>query len=341
MLGHGRFHFETPNVIDLGDHAPSAPTRPDKDFDEEDLHLRGSSSVSMSSHSESSSGRDYVYKPPLSRTIKLDYSLSQDNEPGDDDDNDDDPEYGVPSRSSSARSNPASVSSPKIEQARLYAATLLSESERRESRRNLMDGNQRISPARRIWNGATRRSAGDDMAPLRKAVGLEKDGLMRQESQKKSRCFNRFIILLAVAGVFLGFGIAASTALSGRRDPAMSARMESTIDALSDGGISTRQDLTRTSTPQYQAALWISDNDPEQLEVPNDDLDFSRFVQRYVLALLYYAWEGSNWINGFHFTTEIHECSWFEGAKDENGERFAIGVSCDDDLRVKNLLIRK
>jgi hypothetical protein len=351
MLAHGRFHSETPNVIDPGDSAPSRPSRPEKDFDndgDDRPPQRSSSNASMSSHSSESSGRDYVYKAPLSRTIKLDYRLSADTEPGDEDSSEDDPEYGVPSRSAS--SSPVSSSpaeSPNHEQARLYAATLLTESERRESRRNLFGRkhNERLSPVRKIWNDATRRS-GDDMAPLRKAAGLEQsDGLMwggeRQTSERKSRCFNRLIVLLAVAGIFIGFGLAASSALRGRHDTVLSPRLEATINALSDAGISTRQDLTRSSTPQYQAALWISDNDPEQLGFPSTSIDSSRFVQRYVLALLYYTWEGSNWINGLQFISESHECSWFESVKDENGERFALGVACNDDLEVENLLLSK
>ncbi len=100
------------------------------------------------------------------------------------------------------------------------------------------------------------------------------------------------------------------------------------------------------------------------------------FVQRYVLLVLYFALGGddSSWTKDYHFASQDrHECSWFERVlesgkmtanrrddgfssnssndkeidlsnSNENSENihyFAMGVSCDRDLKVQSIFLRK
>jgi hypothetical protein len=146
MLGHGRFTFETPNVIDPGDMPPSRPSRLQKDLTKSDEISVGSNSNSnrSSNRSRHSNNKDdendprtRLYKPPLSRTIKIDYRLDADDEPEItpvQDDGEDDPEYGM------SRKGASPPLSPSHEQARLFAATILSESERRKSSKSYLLG---------------------------------------------------------------------------------------------------------------------------------------------------------------------------------------------------------
>lgn len=55
--------------------------------------------------------------------------------------------------------------------------------------------------------------------------------------------------------------------------------------------------LYDTATPQYYAAAWIANDDGLQVPVPRS-ADYSKsfkFVQRYVLALMYFALNGYEW----------------------------------------------
>ena len=102
------------------------------------------------------------------------------------------------------------------------------------------------------------------------------------------------------------------------------------------------------------------------------------FVQRYVLLVLYFALGGdtSSWTKDYHFASQDrHECSWFErvlesdkmtanygedgfspasnssdneeidlsnsNENNENAHYFAMGVSCDRDLKVQSIFLRK
>jgi hypothetical protein len=147
-------------------------------------------------------------------------------------------------------------------------------------------------------------------------------------------------------------------------------RMENTLAFLMNQQISTARDLYDETSPQYRAAYWISQVDAEQVPIPPsyahhdsmmDDSNSSssnnnsvaknenlsggnpfNFVQRYVLAVLYYALNGEKWTKNLHFTSDLHECSWFEPVLNKgDGDTYAMGVTCDEHLQVQNLLIRK
>ena len=167
----------------------------------------------------------------------------------------------------------------------------------------------------------------------RKAVGLDDDPIFkaRQHNRQKTMC-RRLCVLLTVVGILLAFGIAVFKALQERMvsSPSsannMSERMSATVDLLVEHGISKRQDLLMVSSPQYQAAYWMAYSDKEPLWIPatsNEEQDLFRFVQRSVLAVLYYSLDGNNWVSALGFTSGVHECSWFEEVPDVSGDVFA------------------
>jgi hypothetical protein len=94
-------------------------------------------------------------------------------------------------------------------------------------------------------------------------------------------------------------------------------RLSAVIDFLELHNISSPASLSVIGSPQYKAALWIANDDPLQL---NSTLQ-STFLQRYVLVVIYYAFNGEKWNRTLGWLRGDSECSWsvtidgiFEGA---------------------------
>ena len=87
--------------------------------------------------------------------------------------------------------------------------------------------------------------------------------------------------------------------------------------------------LDDVENPVYLAFTWIAEDDP--LFLCPDDINL---LQRYVLALLYFATNGDNWskcrrdglapCNAGNFLSGVHECMWG-------------GITCDRLKRIKKL----
>ena len=359
MFPAGRFETETPNVIDPGEMPPSRPSRIQSKRGQG--FTRTSSVSSASSSADSAAGVGRVYKTPLCRgTIKL--ALDADDEPDEPDDLVDitnDPEFGI-HKSSQAPTRPSSAANPilspaamKHEQARLFAEALLNESSKREYRRNeqcrsgLMRGISQSRMMKGMHDSIRSLSLPDrEDLEMRRAVGLHDDPLLklRQQTTRKRMC-HRILVLLGVVGILSAFGLALFKGLQSRVvSLPMSDRLAKTIDLLAENNISKKEDLLSVSSPQFQAAYWLANTDEESIYIPtsSDDQNLFRFVQRYVLAVFYYALDGNNWINALSFTSADHECSWSENVLDVNGEPYAVGVTChEENMHVRGLLIRK
>lgn len=92
--------------------------------------------------------------------------------------------------------------------------------------------------------------------------------------------------------------------------------------------VSSISSLRDRSTPQYSAFSWLVDEDNRQLHVEDKSL-----VQRYVLALLWFATDGPNWKDStsIGWLTSNHECDW----KSSNSR---IGIlECDEEMRATSL----
>mmetsp|Transcript_12711 Transcript_12711/g.16058 ORF Transcript_12711/g.16058 Transcript_12711/m.16058 type:complete len:406 (+) Transcript_12711:84-1301(+) len=81
--------------------------------------------------------------------------------------------------------------------------------------------------------------------------------------------------------------------------------------------------------PQGRAFQWLVNEDERMINADDPFL-----VQRYVLAVLFYATSGDNWDNdSVHWMTLLHECYWNRKVKGKN-----VGVvECDEDKRVIRL----
>jgi hypothetical protein len=348
MLDPERFNFETPNVIDPGEMPPSRPSRQAasndsyaKDLNKDKNDNAGTWDTTRNEqHSYHPNASDLHernsrhYKPQLSQGIKLsDYRIDDykddydgdfivpvppvqdrdDNE--DDNDHDNNAEYG---RSSQL---------PSSEQARLFAAAMLTESDRRRQ---------------------------DNTNNFGETVTLFRATSSKTQRERQRLCRHMMIwlgLLVLAAGFILAVIMLALQSSSNRNAKEMSSRMAATVDLLSVNGVTDEAELTTPGTPQNRAAFWIANEDRLQLDIPADitatltqtetQNPVYPFVQRYALAVFYYSTRGEAWTNSLQFVSDQHECSWFQTMPDAGGEIYAVGVTCDHKLRVRNLLIRK
>ena len=81
------------------------------------------------------------------------------------------------------------------------------------------------------------------------------------------------------------------------------------LSKIPDGmGSAMTQNLWNDSTPQGKAIRWIAEEDG--LEV--DPADNEVLVQRYSLAVFFYATGGETWIHKAHFLSNTNFCHWNE-----------------------------
>jgi hypothetical protein len=108
--------------------------------------------------------------------------------------------------------------------------------------------------------------------------------------------------------------------------------------------ISEEADLSRKLSAQNKAANWIANGDKKMLDIPTTLAGTSSysFVQRYVLALLYHEWEGSDWTFGAKFLSDDDECNWNIGMQADSKHSYKFGASCyGEDQRIVQLFMRK
>jgi hypothetical protein len=93
------------------------------------------------------------------------------------------------------------------------------------------------------------------------------------------------------------------------------------------------QTLQDPTTPQYVAFDWLANVDgyeaPDVVFITPEQV----FIERYVLALLYFSTNGKSWKNQYNFILPTSICDW----NDEGGD----GVLCNELFYVEQLLIRK
>uniref|UniRef100_A0A7S4IZ13 L domain-like protein n=1 Tax=Odontella aurita TaxID=265563 RepID=A0A7S4IZ13_9STRA len=97
-------------------------------------------------------------------------------------------------------------------------------------------------------------------------------------------------------------------------------------------GISHFADLDSMGSPQRLAMEWICTADAMRLPVPRIEKLDPKFVQRYSVAVLYYALGGpAKWKTSLNFLKgDSYECGWNESRDTKNVGLVKMGVGCDD-----------
>jgi hypothetical protein len=92
-------------------------------------------------------------------------------------------------------------------------------------------------------------------------------------------------------------------------------------------------------TPQNEAAKWLA-NDDESSGGWQSMEDVS-FLQRYVLATMYFAFQGQDWSFSVQFLTPESECTWFQDFLVTDLGKRTVGVTCNEAGRVTAISLRK
>jgi hypothetical protein len=99
--------------------------------------------------------------------------------------------------------------------------------------------------------------------------------------------------------------------------------------------ISASTDFDSMTTPQYKAALWLATEDKLYSDVVSSTTSTDGYIQRYIVAVLYYSWNGPNWFRRCSFlSTEESVCDWY----DQNS---SMGIFCDNKQQVNHIVLRK
>lgn len=155
-------------------------------------------------------------------------------------------------------------------------------------------------------------------------------------------CLSIAVIFLLVFGVVWSVG--GSNTNSHARRPLDPARLAALIQVMVDRGVSTHADLTSTtsSTPQSKAIQWLATDDALQYDVRHP-----RLVQRYVLAVFFFATGGdtssssSSWRSPMQFVSNLDECAWNEEAEMPTylTKTMAVGAACNGQFEVATLFV--
>jgi hypothetical protein len=99
------------------------------------------------------------------------------------------------------------------------------------------------------------------------------------------------------------------------------------------------QDATK---PQYQAISWMADIDTFAYSIPESSKvdGYFDFIQRYALAVLYYATNGETWDDSSYFLQSTHACTWNYEIMMTNVEAMKVGVTCNGRKEVTALIMR-
>jgi hypothetical protein len=121
-------------------------------------------------------------------------------------------------------------------------------------------------------------------------------------------------------------------------------RSQAVLNFLVENEISTSCDLENVESPQYHAANWIADNDGMKLDIPQYG-EHIAFVERYVMAVFFYALDGPHWKHDLNFLSPNHICTWYEEFKEDvtsgAGVHGCVKVDNKDLLAPFSLYLRK
>ena len=74
-------------------------------------------------------------------------------------------------------------------------------------------------------------------------------------------------------------------------------------------------------TPENMALLWLASEVAEVMVTQESvDLLYERVSSRFLLAFLYFAWDGRNWKENRNWLSSDSECDWFGVGCNENGK---------------------
>ena len=128
-----------------------------------------------------------------------------------------------------------------------------------------------------------------------------------------------------------------------KTDESSLTRLESTMAFLARFSGSNLGNLDDDTKPENLAATWIATDDVLSYKVPTseEDADYMSFLQRYAMAVVYFALNGPGWVDRLSFLSGTHVCGWNSTLTLGNGEVVTLGTTCNSKKEVTAMLIRK
>ena len=159
--------------------------------------------------------------------------------------------------------------------------------------------------------------------------------LKRTNSMKRN-----LLILASLSCIILVISLIVKASKSpSNSQPSISGRTQEVEDFLFNNNVSTLPELREISSAQHKATAFVADGDT--LQMPLTPETARRFVERYVLALLYYQFDGPQWTYNLKFLSGHDHCNWHEIFENSGGKTVRQGVFCNDDGYVKELNLGK
>jgi Leucine-rich repeat (LRR) protein len=156
-------------------------------------------------------------------------------------------------------------------------------------------------------------------------------------SSSKKKIMHVFGIICLLALSITGIAVAArnkkDSQSGGMNTPV--GRTQQIEEFLFTNQISTLPQLQEFGTTHHLAAAFVADGD--SLQLGTSPVDAKRLVERFVLALIYYHFEGPKWSYDLKFLSGLDHCDWNDYFETESGKTVRQGVICNDDGDVVEL----
>jgi hypothetical protein len=140
------------------------------------------------------------------------------------------------------------------------------------------------------------------------------------------------LIVISITGI-----VAATNKKASPMD--LTGRTKEVEEFLFDNGVSTMPQLKQVGSVQQLAAAFVADGDALQMPLTTDNAQ--RFVERYVLTLIYFNFGGPEWAYNLKFLSGKDHCEWFDDFKNQKGDIIRMGVQCNENGLVQVLDLGK
>jgi len=115
-------------------------------------------------------------------------------------------------------------------------------------------------------------------------------------------------------------------------------RREAILEMLTSVGVSSKEDLETSGSPQQLALDFVADQDLAPVDLSMTD----HLLERYVAAVFFYSTNGPSWQSNLNFLTNKTTCEWFiNGLAADSSKPLKYGLSCSKDNTVTHVHIRK
>jgi len=120
--------------------------------------------------------------------------------------------------------------------------------------------------------------------------------------------------------------------------PIIENRREAILEMLTSVGVSSKEDLETSGSPQQLALDFVADQDLAPVDLSMTD----HLLERYVAAVFFYSTNGPSWQSNLNFLTNKTTCEWFiNGLAADSSKPLKYGLSCSKDNTVTHVHIRK